>query len=120
MDNQSNNYIACPNCRNQVPYGSVCCNVCGYRFQYQMQPQQQYPQQNTKRKDSPLSIVAGIFSLLGILSYFIFAIIGLIIAIVDLAVSQSRTNDNQKHECSWFAIIFAIISFVILIVSTIH
>ena len=120
MDNQ--NYVICSNCRQYVPSGSAFCNNCGARFIYQNNPQyynpmyQQVPiQQPQKRSDSVLSAIAGIVSLMGILSYGIFIIIGFIIGLIDISIGQA-TKDNHYHFCSWFSIIVFII-FIILVLS---
>lgn len=100
MDNNfQNNYIVCPRCQQNIPYGSSFCNRCGLTLIYQQQPQEPTPQY---KKESPLSVVAAILAIT-------FTLPGVIVGIIDLASSQSKQNDNYKHGCSWFAVIFGII-----------
>lgn len=108
MDN--NNYIICHRCGQYVVSGSAFCNRCG--FQFQSQPV--YQQQDAKRKDSPLSIISAIISLVGVFSLMALSILGFIVAVIDLAVSQASNNETQKHSCSWFSVVVFIIYILIV------
>lgn len=109
MDNnlqQYNNFVTCPNCGNNILYGSSFCNFCGYQFQYQ---------QDIKKKDSPLSIISAIVSLIGIFSFWALSILGFFVAIIDLAIGQINNNKMQKHSCSWFSVVVFLIYILLLI-----
>ena len=109
MDNnlyQNNSFITCPNCKNNIVYGSPFCNYCGYQFKYTPEP---ISQQYIKTKDSPLSIISAVISLFGIFSSWALSILGFIIAVIDLAVCQVSNNENQKHSCSWFSVVVFLI-----------
>lgn len=111
--NYQNNYMICPNCKQYVPYGSAFCNRCGMQFQYNTNQYQYDNAQKTKRKESALSIIAGVIGIIGFLISFGLSIFGLIIGVIDLAIGQSKQYDNERHDCSWFAITVGIIGIVI-------
>jgi|GEM_PF-6414726 len=127
MDNQyqnQNQYVICPNCNQCIPYGSTFCNKCGCQLQYpqQLQYQQQYynmvqpaqQQPKKKRKDSPLSVVAGLIALVGFIAFPLISFMGFILAIIDIAVGQSKEDDNYIHACSWFAV-FVFLFYIVAI-----
>ena len=114
MDNQqSNNYMICPRCNQYIPYGSTFCSYCGLQFQPQRNIQ--IDTKPKKKTESLLSALSGIISLVGFLTFGFLIIIGFIIAVIDLAIGQSKKCDNQIHYCS----LFSVVLFIILIVLSI-
>ena len=112
----------CKNCGKQIDDDSSFCPNCGLATGKSSNTNTQTTQytqnepvvkaernlKETKKKDSILSVVAAVFALLGWISYALFAYIGLIIAIVDLALAP-KENPKCRHLGSYFAIVIVII-----------
>ena len=108
MDNQqSNNYMICPRCNQYIPYGSAFCNYCG--LQYQPKRNIQIDTKPKKKTESPLRALSGIICLVGVFTFGFFIIIGFIIAVIDLAIGQSKKFDIHIHACSLFSVVLFII-----------
>lgn len=111
--------MRCPVCGTES--NAKFCTNCGAKLYDQKQsqaPQMQRPVNNYspipspahKKKNSALSVFALILSLLGPL-----AIVGIVLAIIDIMLDMAR-NNSHKHGISIAAIIIGAISLVLVIV----
>jgi len=103
--------MICQNCGTQIEEGMSFCPKCGMKVCQGQQFQNQMPSQgsyfsatnvNVKKKESTLSTISAVLALFTCTSP-----IGIITAIIDLAVSGKKKN--EKHTGSYFAIVFGII-----------
>lgn len=102
--------IICPNCKNEIPEQSKFCPNCGYHLStkpnYSAQQNQPTKTKQSGEKDSALSIFALVFSLFGCTS-----IVGLILAIIDLATHNGKRKVGSIAAlvvCGIWAVIFMI------------
>ena len=97
--------MKCTKCGNE--FEGNFCSKCGEKVT-DKKYEDVYPNESEKIKQSTLGIVAMILSFTGC-----FAIIGLILAIIDLA----KKDDTKKHTCSVIAIVVCTIILIIGIVN---
>ncbi len=109
----------CVHCGKQIDDDSSFCPNCGKPTNdepivdsRQIISEPVSDTKSAKKKDSILSIVAAVFALLGWIAYGIFAFIGLIISIVDLALAP-KEQPKCRHLGSYFAIVIAIIVIIL-------
>jgi hypothetical protein len=124
------NAVFCTNCgfnfqaayqyqnQNQNPniqYGQRQYPQQQYQQQYIPPQYVQQPQEpiDENKKDSPLSIIACLFSALGVIVSSFFAIIGILLGIIDLAINNKR----ERHLGSIFAVIVGVIALLYIVLT---
>lgn len=113
--------INCTECGREVSDKATSCPHCGCPVSIVSVPvtpskpvnskpmeqvNNQIQQNNTKKKDSVLSIIAAAFALFTITCF-----VGLIIGIIDLCINDK----NKRHVGSWFAVIWFVIFVIVMI-----
>lgn len=97
--------VRCPRCGRNTDGDKNFCIYCGLQLRYQQMPYQNQQIQPTKKKESTLSTLAAVFSILTITIP-----ISVIIAIIDLAINRK----NEKHTGSVFSLIWCFFVFLVL------
>lgn len=97
--------VRCPRCGRNTDGDKNFCIYCGLQLRYQQMPYQNQQIQPTKKKESTLSTLAAVFSILTITIP-----ISVIIAIIDLAINRK----NEKHTGSVFSLIWCFFIFLVL------
>lgn len=97
--------VMCPRCGRNTDGDKNFCIYCGLQLRYQQMPYQNQQIQPTKKKESTLSTLAAVFSILTITIP-----ISVIIAIIDLAINRK----NEKHTGSVFSLIWCFFVFLVL------
>lgn len=97
--------VMCPRCGRNTDGDKNFCIYCGLQLRYQQMPYQNQQIQPTNKKESTLSTLAAVFSILTITIP-----ISVIIAIIDLAINRK----NEKHTGSVFSLIWCFFIFLVL------
>lgn len=97
--------VMCPRCGRNTDGDKNFCIYCGLQLRYQQMPYQNQQIQPTNKKESTLSTLAAVFSILTITIP-----ISVIIAIIDLAINRK----NEKHTGSVFSLIWCFFVFLVL------
>lgn len=97
--------VMCPRCGRNTDGDKNFCIYCGLQLRYQQMPYQNQQIQPIKKKESTLSTLAAVFSILTITIP-----ISVIIAIIDLAINRK----NEKHTGSVFSLIWCFFIFLVL------
>lgn len=131
MDNQNNQYVLCPGCHNYEFRNMPQCRRCGYVFNNQMRPQQQYYpsyQQQSAFKSIMTNDVSNIY--VEVMNPHISGLIGMILALVGLigsaisvfmpfitasafGVSQSKPLFGNSSDA--YAILFFCVADIIVV-----
>lgn len=97
--------VRCPRCGRNTDGDKNFCIYCGLQLRYHQMPYQNQQIQTTKKKESTLSTLSAVFSILTITIP-----ISVIIAIIDLAINRK----NEKHTGSVFSLIWCFFVFLVL------
>ncbi len=114
--------MICQRCGTQIGKGMKFCPKCGMethqngqQFQNQMPNQGSYfstPNVNTKKKDSILSVVAFIISLIGC-GYF--SVIGGVLGVLDIIIGNKKKDRSKRYSVAAISLSVALFFLVFYI-----
>ncbi len=117
-----NERMICQRCGTQIGKGMKFCPKCGMethqngqQFQNQMPNQGSYfstPNVNTKKKDSILSVVAFIISLIGC-GYF--SVIGGVLGVLDIIIGNKKKDRSKRYSVAAISLSVALFFLVFYI-----